>query len=237
MIELKEFLLVKASEQKIEWDKIILEVRFTKTTVKRHIFYFKNENKFLFDVESKEYDFYTDLKWGDFDQKINEIERFNKIEFEIFPDGSFEENYSWDSSKEFQDKLERAKYFFQWLNETMMNRIFDYEIENNLLIPNYDEDGDLIDYQSSYDNGIFTFTMNDNSVSHEIELLKDGVSRKLSMTLPNYVEKALLEHFDMTNNDLRNEWDSWNKLVINCPHNSIPYDEWSDYVFYSLEEL
>ncbi len=157
------------------------------------------------------------------------------MKIKIQSDGTFTENYYWDSSKELQDKLIAAKYFYQWVNDTMMNRIFEYEKENNLLTPNYDEEGDLIDYKESWHSGIFTFNIVNSKVDYVIELVKDGISRKLPMPLPEYFVNGLLEHYQITNEELTDDWQSWNTLVIKSPHNSIPYDSWEEYVTYSLE--
>ncbi|SEB38461.1 hypothetical protein SAMN04489761_0337 [Tenacibaculum sp. MAR_2009_124] len=216
--------------------RIIMTLSTSKISTR--FYHYINEEWKGFWVEPIEYsDFRNHVNLLYENRLYNFERRFNKLEVSIDEKGNYKESYSWDNYKEREDKIIAAKYFFQWLNETMMNRIFEYEKENDLLTPNYDEDGDFVDYQSSYEKGVFTFTIKDNSIIHEIELLKGGVNRKSPMILPIYMEKAILEHFNMTNNDLRNEWDSWNKLVINCPHNSIPYDKWSDYVFYSLEDL
>ncbi len=172
-----------------------------------------------------------------FESKINNPKlRFNKIEVLFREDGSYTENYFWDEEKEKEDKAMAAKYFYQWLNETMMNRIFDYEKENNLLTPFYDEDGSVSEYESSWDEGIFVFNLMNNTVEYTIELIKNGTVRNLSMPLPEYIKDALLEHYEITNKELQDVWLPWNKLVIKSPNNSIPYDEWENFVTYSLEE-
>jgi hypothetical protein len=170
-----------------------------------------------------------------FHDKINSNERFNNVEFNIVSKDEFEITYKWNEQKEIKEKKDSANIFFQWTNDTMMNRIFDYEKENDLLTANFDEDGDLIDYQNSWDNGLFEFTINENKVSHKITLSKNEMKRNLPMPLPEYFITGLLEHHLITNKELTDEWKPWNKLVIKSPHNDIPYHKWKDYVEYSLE--
>jgi hypothetical protein len=170
-----------------------------------------------------------------FKEKIDSVNKFNKVTIEITSETGYEIHYEWNKQKELQEKIDSANVFYQWANDTMMNRIFDYEMENNLLTPNYDEDGDLIDYQDSWDKGLFEFSINENKIAHKITLFKDKIERNLPMPLPEYFTTGLLEHYTVTNTELTNEWEPWNTITIKSPNNSIPYNEWKDYVKYSLE--
>ncbi len=172
-----------------------------------------------------------------YNSKKETNEKFNKVEVKFILNGKSTVRYYLDDVEELKNKIDTANVFFQWLNETMMNRIFEYEKENNLLISNYDEDGDFIDYKESWDSGVFTFKIVNKTVDYSIKLTKNNVSRTLSMPLPEYLIKGLLEHYQITNKELKEEWKPWNKLIINSPHNSIPYEEWEQYVFYTYEEI
>lgn len=44
----------------------------------------------------------------------------------------------------------------------MMSMLFEFEKDNNLMPTQYDSDGDL-EYLSSWDNGVFTFHINDKN--------------------------------------------------------------------------
>lgn len=171
-----------------------------------------------------------------YDSKKGTNERFNKVQVNFTLNEDSSVRYYLDKAEELKDKIETENVFFQWLNDNMMNRIFDYEKENNLLTPNYDEDGDFIDFQSSWDEGVFTFKIVNKEVKYSIELFKNNESRLLSMSLPDYLVNGILEHHYVTNNELTEVWEAWNTLVVKSPHNSIPYDDWKKYVTYSLED-
>ena len=240
MNELNEKLvnIINGFLDRVSWSEIEVVFSINQGAIGFIVSYLDNKNMMQdLAISTKHLGFYLDYLHPLFLEKVNDInKRFNRLQVKIFPDGTYKEKYYWDEEKEKEDKLTAAKYFYQWTNDTMMNRIFDYEKENNLLTPNYDEEGDLIDYQESWDNGVFTFTIKDNTISHQIILFKNNIERNLPMPLPQYFKEDLLEHYKITNNELKENWKPWNKLVIKSPHNSIPYDEWEDYVTYSLEE-
>ena len=167
--------------------------------------------------------------------KNTEIQ-FNQVVLFIDKDLNLKTDYLFNKNFNQIQKLNNSKVFYQWLNETMMNRIFEYEKENELLTPVHDDDGKFDYYESSYDNGVFSFLVKENQVSYNFELIKNGVSRDLNMPLPNYVNNGILEHHRVTNIELNKEWKPWNKLEIKSPHNDIPYDKWNEYVTYSLEK-
>ncbi|MDX8553262.1 hypothetical protein MK851_06420 [Tenacibaculum sp. 1B UA] len=219
------------------WKKILINIYISKSKLSLKIKYSNENNQSEDLVVSSRY--FKEFKKELYNLYLKNIEskkeRFNKLQYLVVPEGNFEENYYWDETKEKEDKLTAAKYFYQWVNETMMNRIFEYEKENKLLTPNYDEEGDLIDYKDSWDSGIFTFKVVDKKIDYTIELIKGLVSRILPVLLPEYFINGLLEHHQITNEELKDEWQPWNTLVIKSPHNDIPYDSWEEYVTYSLE--
>ncbi|WP_117883430.1 hypothetical protein [Aureibaculum luteum] len=221
-----------------DWKKAKCVLIFSEQSLNRNIYYLLSEEFIRLDVKPKEYKFFTNYNRELYLENLNDkSKRFNKLELIIFPDGHYKENYFWDEKKEIADKLMAAEFFYQWTNDTLMNRIFEYEKDNELLKPNYDENGDLIDYQESWDRGLFLFIINNNIISHKITLYKNSIERDLPMPLPPYFIKGLLEHQLVTNTELTNEWKPWNRLLINSPHNSIPYDKWQEYVEYSLEVI
>ncbi|PRB04101.1 hypothetical protein CQ046_07700 [Chryseobacterium sp. MYb7] len=171
-----------------------------------------------------------------YNQSLNDVsKRFNKYQIEIFSDGKTIENKWWDSEKDKQDLLKGAEVVFQWANDRMMSMIFEFEKENNLLPTQYDADDEL-EYLSSWDSGVFTFHINDkNELEYEIVLTKDGVERVLEMSLKDYFIEGILEHHQITNTELSDEWKPWNTLIIKSPHNSIPYDKVDEFVSYILE--
>ncbi|RZS98984.1 hypothetical protein [Aquimarina brevivitae] len=219
-----------------KWDRAIFKTEYTSNGSSRP--------KIIIESEGKE-EFFGGFEIFDLADLVNEkyksvisdsLKRFNRVEIKLFPDGNQIEKFWWDDKKEIENKLNSANVFYQWINETMMNRIFDYERDNNLLNPVYDEDGDFDYHESSWDNGVFEFKILSDQINHLITLIKDGNSRILNMPLPEYIEKAILEHHEITNNELKKEWDPWNILIIKSPHNDIPYSDWKQYVTYKLDD-
>ncbi|WP_165621355.1 hypothetical protein [Flavobacterium columnare] len=167
-----------------------------------------------------------------FDKTINTVERFNKFLIEIDNNKNFSEKHFWDEGKVKQDLLDYAEIFFQWANDRMMSMIFEYEKDNNLLLTQYDNDGDL-EYLSSWDRGVFTFYINENNeLEYKIVLIKDGVERVSEMPLKDYFIEGVLEHHKITNTELLDVWKPWNTLIIRSPHTGIPYDKVDEYVEY-----
>ncbi|TDT46997.1 hypothetical protein CLV90_1064 [Maribacter spongiicola] len=162
--------------------------------------------------------------------------QFNQVVLSIDKDFNLKTDYLFNQEFIQVQKINNSKVFYQWLNETMMNRIFEFEKENNLLKPVYDDHGEFDYYESSYDNGVFSFLIKENKVSHNLELIKNGASRDLNMPLPDYVNNGILEHHQITNTELKKEWKPWNKLTIKSPHNDIPFDKCREYVKYSMEK-
>lgn len=219
-----------------EWEEAKCVLIFSEGKLNRNIYYLLDKEYVRLDLKPKEYRFFTNYNRELYLDKLDNInERFNKLEVLIFPDGTYKEKYWWDDKKENQDKLNSANVFYQWLNETMMNRIYEFEKEHNLLTPVYDDDGEFDYHASSWDYGEFEFKIHQNKLIHNITLTKDGNSRMLKMSLPEYVVKGVLEHHEITNKELTKEWKPWDTLLIKSPHNDIPYKNWEDYVTYSLE--
>ncbi len=170
-------------------------------------------------------------------RKLKDSEKkFNTILISLNKNLQLSIEYEYNLQNVETEKLNQSRVFYQWLNETMMNRIYDFEKEKKLLTPVYDDDGELDFYESSWDEGEFEFKILDNKVLHKITLVKNRISRRLKMSLPDYLINAILEHHKITNQELTEEWSFWNKLIIKSPHNSIPYDRESEFVTYSLEQ-
>ncbi|MFL1894056.1 hypothetical protein ACJRPK_00035 [Aquimarina sp. 2-A2] len=218
------------------WEEAKCVLIFSEGKLNRNIYYLLDKEYLRLDVKPKEYRFFTNYNRELYLNKLENInDRFNKLEVIIFPDGTYKEKYWWDDGKEKQDKLNSANVFYQWLNETMMNRIFDYEKEQGLLTPVLDDDGEFDYYESSWDKGEFEFKISQNKVIYNITLIKNNIYRISEMPLPDYIENALIEHHQITNQELTEEWKPWNTLLIKSPHNDIPYNDWKTYVTYTLD--
>ena len=163
--------------------------------------------------------------------KENPENRFNKVEFEINQNGTSQVRYRWDDEHFKKDQMDTARVFPQWINDRMISLIYSYEFPNGPTAK--DEDGDSV-YISTWDRGIFTFKVTDKRIESEITLYKGEVARTAHLKLPDYFIDALLEHHEITTNGiLKHEWKPWNKLVINSPHNDLPFSKMDEHVFYS----
>ena len=155
---------------------------------------------------------------------------FNKVIINITPT-DYSVIYEMDEAKVIKQKYDNAKLFVHWIHDIIPNRIFDYEKEQNLL--EYDEEFDC--YKPSWDYGIFTFKIINNTVITNIELFLNKKQRNLDMQLSQEFIDVFLEHHKITHTILKNEWESWNKIVVKAPRVFIPMGKEKDYITYSLE--
>jgi hypothetical protein len=90
-------------------------------------------------------------------------------------------------------------------------------------------------YVSTWDNGIFRFTIGkDNTVTTDVTLFKNDSPRKFKIDLPDYIREALVQHHEQTNSGaLKDSWKPWQTLEIRSPHNDLPFDQVDDLVIYS----
>lgn len=161
--------------------------------------------------------------------------RFNKVELKILPDYSISERFWWDEAKERKDKVNAAEGFHYWLNEHLMQRLISYQEEHSLLKLILNEDGDFDYSTDTWDTGIFSFIIVNGTVQSELLLEKEGLQRVLPMPLIPSTIAALLEHHQITNEELKPEWEPWNKLIIYSANNkSIPDEREGEHVSYSL---
>ncbi|MDQ0067369.1 hypothetical protein [Chryseobacterium lathyri] len=149
------------------------------------------------------------------------------------PKGTYSSLYEWESEKANENLIDYANVFHHWANDRMMSMIFEFEKDNGLVPTRHDNDGDL-EYLSSWDSGVFTFHINEkNELEYKIVLTKNGFERVLEMPLKDYFIEGILEHYQITNTELSDEWKPWNTLIIKSPHNSIPYDKVDEFVNYT----
>ncbi|MCH4830026.1 hypothetical protein [Flavobacterium columnare] len=232
MKDIIEILTSHLKEHK--WKQVIIVIEITQGSIGYKSLFFIDEN-------SKEEDFWIDFEdiKGLFDKLREEYNlskdnknKFNRYELLLNNDGNYSEKYWWDAVEDKKDLLSGAEVFFQWANDRMMSMIFEYEKDNNLLLTQYDNDGDL-EYLSSWDRGVFTFYINENNeLEYKIVLIKDGVERVSEMPLKDYFIEGVLEHHKITNTELLDVWKPWNTLIIRSPHTGIPYDKVDEYVEY-----
>lgn len=220
----------------INYEHVLMRFMITGNKIDANFFKVENDNEVHFDVDSKVYRMFALLLFNDYKLKLDDLEkRYNVFELEVFSDNQFIEKYHWKDDKEYQDKAKAAKIFYHWINEMMMNRIFDHEKENNLL-PTKLTDEDKLEYLKSWDKGVFTFKIIDQKLKYEIELCKNDSWRTLDIELGIEYTKPIINHYKDTNEVLKKEWQSWNTLVIKSPNNEIAKDSKDDFVIYSFED-
>lgn len=227
---------IKNCYKEFEYDKLIVDYIFTIEGSYNFIVNYRKDNTDKeSEISNKPIRSTVRMMAEVFEEKMNSINKFNRVKIEINLDGTYSEKYWWDSGKEKQDLLNYADVFYQWVNERMMSMIFEHEKDNNLVPTRFDDDGDL-EYLSSWDSGVFTFHINKkNELEHKIVLTIDGIDRILEMPLEDYLIEGILQHYQITNSELSDKWKPWNTLIIKSPHNSIPYDKADKFVSYTLE--
>lgn len=229
--------IVQSHLKDCNWKRAELILKITKSSMKYGaIFYIdENGNQEDFWIDFDEIRPLLDTLRDKYNQSIDSDTKFNKYKIIIKNNRTYTERYWWDSEQNKQNLITGAEVFFQWANDRMMSMIFEFEQENNLLPTQYDSDDEL-EYLSSWDSGVFRFHINEkNELEYKIVLTKDGIERVLEMPLKDYFIEGILEHHQITNTELSDEWKSWNTLVIKSPHTGIPYDKVDQFVSYILE--
>ncbi len=165
---------------------------------------------------------------------------FNKVILTITKD-SFDVNYEMDEEKIIKEKQSSALIFPNSLYEGMRTQIYEYEIANNILVPIYDEDEgiEILDYESSWDGGLFTFIINTKTkeVEYTIALFKDGVKRIVPLAISKEYKAGILHHHEVTHGVLKEYWKPWNKIVLTAPEQFIPLGKNQKYIEYSLVDI
>ena len=228
--------IVSEALEKKYWKEIIIIFDVSQGSVGFSIKYLDEElNTHKLKIKGKELGFYLQqLHLLFLDKNKDESTRFNKLRISIKSDKKYLEKYYWDDDKEKQDKLMSAKYFPFFVVDRIRLLISEFE-KNKGVLPFIMDDNNEKEYLSSWDNGIFIFIVKGNTLEYEIYAVKDEVKRFIDMTLPEHLIEAFISHHKMTNFDLTEEWQPWNKLVINTPHKGISHIDEKDYIQYSLE--
>lgn len=227
--------LVEVVKDYVKNNNVIIIVKLNKEKVSTRFYEIKNNEEVPFRPKPKEYRDFSDELYNLYNSLFLTNDRFNSVLIEINNDGQYSEKYFWDSQQEKQDLLDGAEVFYQWVNERMMSIIFEYEKNNDLLPTQYGSNGDL-EYLESWDSGLFTFQINDNKdLISNIILIKDGKERKLNMQLEKYFVESIINHHQITNNELSEEWSPWNVMILKSPNDDIPFDKRDEFVNYILE--
>jgi hypothetical protein len=134
---------------------------------------------------------------------------FNKVNFEVFSNGTFTGTYTWDDDEVKNEKVAWANVFPQWLNDRLLSILFEAKYGN----------------ERDWQNGVFNFTVRSSNIQFEGVIYSQDKSEKVQITMPEYLTEAILDHYHTTNEgDLNGDWQPWNQLEIRSPHNSINLD-------------
>lgn len=204
-----------------EKDKSWLKIKVT--------FIFSESGSLGWTVDLDDHDFYLDpfdvspkiknLREYFIQVKYDSQKHFNKVDFEIFRDGSYKANYHWDDAEAKNDKLKTAEVFPLWLHDRFLQFLF--EAGN----------GDIDNWQ----RGVFKVKINnDKSVVVEAILFNDSKPFDARLDFPQAVYDGIMSHYKITNNgSLSDGWQKWNTLIIHTRRTSVDLEK---DVTYSLEQ-
>lgn len=148
--------------------------------------------------------------------KIDPVHRFNKVEFEVFKDGTYKASYVWDEAEFLKDKQSTAEVFPLWLNDRFHQFLFEAGY------------GDDLDWQ----NGTCIVKIIENQVKISITLYNKGKAFEAAVTFPAPVIEGILFHHQITNQGLLSgTWPKWNTLIIHTNQSSIDLDKDVEYRF------
>ncbi len=153
--------------------------------------------------------------------KTDPVHRFNKVEFEVFKDGTYNENYYWDEELLNESKLTNAKNMAGWLSQRIPTMVSN---QGYALYDEFHYGGDILHNEAESNayglkrgwlNGIFTFDFQNNDLKITIEVEKANGRVILPIEFPDWLINDLWEHYQITNNGLlAKEWKPWNVLEI-----------------------
>jgi hypothetical protein len=153
--------------------------------------------------------------------KDDPVKRFNKVEIEVFRNGSFTANYYWDEGIIDEQKRRKAKNMAGWLAQRIPTMIayqgyalYDHFHFNGDIINNEDDSNEYGSYDG-WRNGVFTFDFRDNNLKTDIEVEKATGRVSIPLNYEEWFINDLWEHYEITNRGmLSNEWKPWNVLEI-----------------------
>ncbi|MDX8553260.1 hypothetical protein MK851_06410 [Tenacibaculum sp. 1B UA] len=225
---------IKGNLKKLNWDKAIFKIEFgigNSRGGKLRYYYQAQEFKKVLSV----------IKYGpilgdifyDFDKGIKKRD-FNKVIITITKE-DYSVEYEMDEEKIIEERQSSALLFSNYLYESMRTQIFEHEQANNLLIPIYDEDGEFLEYEDTWDRGVFTFIVDSKAeeIKYTIELFKNGIKRLVPIELTKDYKESILYHHKLTHNELKKYWQPWNKIILTAPGDFIPLGKEQEYIEYS----
>lgn len=142
--------------------------------------------------------------------KADEKSRFNKVEFEVYSDSTYQVSLTWDDEEVRKNKLAWSNVIPQWVNDRLISLLFSAGY------------GD----EANWQRGVFIFTIQQDKLSFEGTIYNDQTPMIVQVKLPDYLIVGILEHYQITNEGfLKDQWQPWNQLEIRSPHNSLDLDK------------
>ncbi|MGG8495177.1 hypothetical protein ACQY1Q_02065 [Tenacibaculum sp. TC6] len=221
-----------------KWIRIIIKIEFHNSgSYGASVSYFEDEKEMKYITDNFEID---PILIGIFKKYRQGIVKrnFNKVFITIKEEDYFV-SYEMDEEKIKNEKQKSSLIFPNYLYERMRTQIYDYELDNNLLIPVYNDRFEVYDYKVSWDSGLFTFIVDEKSkqIYFEIEVSFHGEKRVIPLELIDSYKKSIWYHYELTHGELKEFWKPWNKMVVTAPENFIPLGKDQEYIQYSLVEV
>jgi hypothetical protein len=149
------------------------------------------------------------------------VDKWNKAIFEYSKDGTLKSEYVWDNAQKIEEEKSTAYHFCHWLQRRLTTMM-------------YEESG--FD-KRKWDRATGEFWVNDQEVKFVGKAFnKRNQESLININLESWdVRKALIEHFEITNNGiLKDFWQPWNKLTIRVFQDD--YFRESEHTDYSLDK-
>ncbi len=217
-----------------QWDEILCQIVFNGRVCSDSVRYYLDQQEFVFVTDVFETGPILHSIFGDYLQGKKE-RHFNEVLIRIVKD-DFSVEYRVNEERIKKSKQESALIFSNYLYERMRSQILEYEINNSLLTPIFNDRFEVYDYKVSWDSGLFTFIVDEKTkkIYHEIELYFEGEKRIVPLELEEYYKESIWYHYELTHGELKEFWEPWNKMVVTAPKNFIPLGRDKEYIKYSL---
>lgn len=220
-----------------EYEKVELYIKFSENWSITRFYGEKDKKRDAFGINPALIKVYKDKLSKLYKQKLaDESNRFNEVAI-VFLDTKeiVKEAYIWDSARDIKEKQERAIRFHLEMHGQLNGIIYNYEFENGLLTFHYEYDHKV--YDTSWFDGKFTFRVKGEQLLSEIILINDKKEeRTLALPLPEPFIEKFLEHYKLTNTELKEFWPPWNQLELNSRLKFVPVEIDGKNVKYSLEK-
>ena len=221
LIELEEMLIFQILPVIQDRETICIEQHFNKNVSSVFSLYYKRDlTKQQIDISPEIISLVMKVFRPVFlDPEFYGISNWNTVILEINMDGTYKSQYLFDTKKIKDDELITSQDF----SASMTNHLV-----NHYLFAN-------VKFKRKFERIIWIFWIKDELPYFElcsINKKNQKLSIKLDDEYTSYTKKALLHHYEATNNGiLKDVWKPWNKIVTRIPPNGY-LDEKEDIDYY-----